>query len=51
MRATAGFYANNPFWRKRARAGQKLRVFLRIDIVGDNGNIVPVAHMLAKRIG
>ncbi len=50
MRAAAGLHAEDAIGRERAGAGEKLGVFLGVDVVGDRGDVVAVAQPLAERI-
>src|SRR5262249_5670797 len=50
MRAAAGLDAEDALGRQRARARKELGILFRIDVVGDDGDVVLVAHMLAQAI-
>jgi len=50
MRATAGFHAPYAIRRERLAADQELGVLTRVDVVGDNRNLMRAAHALAERI-
>ena len=51
VRAAAGFHAHDAFRHQRAGAGQKLRILAGVDVVGDGGDVVMVAHRLAQPVG
>src|SRR5579883_2457635 len=50
MRTTAGLDADDPLGHQRAGAREELRILLGIDVVGDDGDVVARAHMLAEAI-
>src|SRR5260221_530623 len=50
VRAAAGLDAGDALRRERARAYQELRILFGIDVVGDDGDGVALAHMLAQAI-
>ena len=50
MRAAAGLDADDALRRQRAGAGQELGILLGVDVVGDDGDVVAVAHVLAEAI-
>ncbi len=50
MRAAAGLDAEDAIGRKRAGARQELGVLLGVDVVGDRGDVVAVAQLLAERV-
>src|SRR5262249_5764325 len=50
VRAAAGLDPDDALRMERPRAGQELRVLLGIDVVGDDRDVVAVAHMLAEAV-
>src|SRR5216683_3260603 len=50
VRAAAGLDAGDALRRERARAYQELRILFGIDVVGDDGDGVALAHMLAQTV-
>src|SRR5262249_56773388 len=48
VRAAAGLDPDDALRVERPRAGQELRVLLGIDVIGDDRDVVAVAHMLAE---
>ena len=50
MRAAAGLDADDALGRERAGARQELGVLLGVDVVGDDGDVVVVAHRLAQAL-
>ena len=50
MRAAAGLDPDDALRRQRLGARQELRVLLGVDVVGDDGDLVAVAHMLAQAV-
>ncbi len=50
MRASPGFDAGDAIRRQRPRAHQKFRIPFGIDVVGDRGDVVTLAHRLAEQI-
>ncbi len=51
VRAAARLHAHDPLRRQRARAGQEFGVLARVDVVGDGGDVIGVAHRLAEPVG
>src|SRR5438093_1182785 len=49
--AAARLDADDPRGRQGAAPDQKLRVLLRVDVVGDHGHVEPVAQPQAQRLG
>src|SRR5262249_5443351 len=50
VRAPARLDADDAIRRQRLAANEELHVFLREDVVGHHGNLVPVAHVLAQTV-
>src|SRR5580700_5733232 len=50
MRASAGFDAGNAIRRQRSRAHQEFGVPFGVDVVGDRGDVVALAHRLAEQV-
>ena len=50
VRATAGLDADDAVGLERAGARQELGVLLGVDVVGDDGDVVVVAHRLAQAL-
>jgi phosphoribosyl-AMP cyclohydrolase len=50
VRAAAGFDTQDAIFRKGAASGQVLSVFLRVDVVCDDGHLVGVAQVFAQCI-
>jgi len=50
MRAAAGLDAGDAIGRQRPRAHQKFGVPFGVDVVGDRGDVVAIAHRLAEQI-
>ncbi len=50
MGAATGFYAGDALGFQRAGAGEELGVLLGVDVVGDHGDLVAGAHMLAQAV-
>jgi hypothetical protein len=48
--AAAGFHADDPLGGERLAAHEELHVFPGEDVVGDDGELVGVAHGLAKAV-
>src|SRR5438552_16645366 len=48
--ASARLHSHHPFRRQGASSDQELRVFLRIDVVGDHGDVVAIAQTQAERL-
>ena len=48
VRAAAGLDADDALGLERPGAGQELGVFLGVDVVGDDGDVVVAAHLLAQ---
>src|ERR1051326_7057551 len=50
MRAAAGLDAGDAIRRQRARAYQELGIPFGVDVVGDRGDVVTLAHRLAEQV-
>ena len=50
VRAAAGLDADDAVRRQRARAHQKLRIPFGVDVVGDRGDVVALAHRFAEQV-
>jgi hypothetical protein len=50
VRAAARLDADDPLWLERTGTGEKLGVFLGVDVVGDGGDVVALAEALAECI-
>ena len=50
VRTTSGFDADDAIRRQRPRTNQELRVPFRVDVVGDRGDLVALAQLLAQQI-
>ena len=48
MRATARLDSDDAFGGERLMTREKLRVFLRVNVVGDHGNAIPGAELLTE---
>jgi hypothetical protein len=51
VRAAAGLDAHDALRRQRAGAGQEFRVLARVDVVGDDGDVVRAAQAAAQPLG
>jgi hypothetical protein len=50
VRATPRLYADYAVGRQRALANQEFRVFLRVNVVGDHGQVQPRPQPLAQAV-
>ena len=50
VRTAAGLHPDDPIGGERLAAHEELHVLPREDVVGDDAQLIPIAHRLAKRI-